>query len=357
MKIVKVKPRVGHMISKIDVKVIATVVCSVCISQALSNTHIFGGESINNARIFRDVSPSVFKVTSIEYMNDPFSPGNASKKINGTGTGFMYRGKDYVITNAHVVLDSMKVKVDDMDAEIVGVDTKRDIALLKLDVGDRAIKPLQKCIDPASVGDTVLALGNPLGFEKSLTSGIVSGIDRSLSSETSVPLMQLIQTDASINPGNSGGPLLSGKDGCVLGVNTALVSPGTGGGNAGLGFAIPMEVVDQIIDNIINQGEQKEEVALGVSLLPDIYSDGLGVDGVIIANVFPGGLGEQIGLQGTYRDVQGRPNIGDIILEINGKKIEKLADVYVAMQKVVKGELLSLKILKFEGVVDVTVQT
>lgn len=358
MKFVKLQPRVSHMMSHIDVKMIATVACSVCISHFSC-----GLDSSMNARIFNDISPSVFKVTSIEYTNDPFSPGNAKKKINGIGTGFMYLGKDYVITNAHVVGNSMKVTVDDMDAEIVGIDMRRDIALLKVNMENRVgvgadIKPLKKCLDPTRVGDTVLALGNPLGFERSLTRGIVSGIDRTLNSETSVPLMQLIQTDASINPGNSGGPLLSAKDGCVLGVNTALVSPGASGGNAGLGFAIPMDVVDQIIDNIINQeGEQKEEVTLGVSLLPDIYSDGLGVDGVIVANVFPGGLAERIGLEGTYRDAQGRPKIGDIILEINSKKIEKLTDVYVAMQKVVKGQVLTLRILKFEGIIEVTVQT
>lgn len=352
MKIVKIKPRVASMLSQIDVKVVATIAVSVCVSQALM--HI-GVES--SSRIFNNASPSVFKVTNIEYHSDPFSPKNTSKKINGIGTGFLYHSKDYVITNAHVVADSMNVKVDDMDAEVVGVDVVRDVALLKINVVDETMQPLRRCEDPAKVGDAVLAIGNPLGFEKSLSRGIVSGIDRTLNTdkEMSAPLLHLIQTDTSINPGNSGGPLIKIKRHCVLGMNTAVVS--SSGGSSGLGFAIPMDVVDQIIDNIINQREEKEEVTLGVSLLPDIYSDGLGVEGVIIAHVFPDGIGESIGLQGTYRDAHGRPNVGDILLAINGKKTEKISDVYVAMQGVEKNSILSLRILKSDGIVDIRVQT
>lgn len=348
----------NNIVRIIDTKIVASVAAAVCINQTLLG---IGYGAVGNYNIFKKVESRVFRISSIDMKRDPFSPGNAKENIGGVGTGFLYHGKNYVVTNAHVVADSPIIKVDDMDASVVGMDLKHDIAVLKISGGKDMVgwgeaEPLKKCEGVPHIGDPVLALGNPLGFEKSLSSGIISGVDRVLESGIRTPLIKLLQTDASINPGNSGGPLLDAMKGCVVGVNTAIVSHN--GGGTGLGFAVPINVVDDVVNDIItgNMGENTN-IQLGVMFLPEIYSDGLGVKGLIVAGILPNSIGEKIGLEGTYRDVQGRPHIGDIVLEINGVKIDKVVDIYVAMEGVVKGNIVTIKVLKYDGIVDYSVQT
>ena len=231
-----------------------------------------------------------------------------------------------------------------MPATLVGADMLHDIAVLKL--GDSDMKPLSKCTEPAVVGEKILAIGNPYGFDKSMSAGIISGVDRVLGDEHRT-LYNLLQLDAAINPGNSGGPLLSADHGCVIGVNTAIAS--TSGSSAGLGFAIPIDLVTDIANDIIEEKHSKL-LQLGIAMLPDSYSNALGVHGVIIADVLPNSIASELGLSGTYRDNFGRPMLGDIIIGINGQPIVKGSDIHKVLSKLSKGDKLELQILRSTGV-------
>lgn len=292
--------------------------------------------------IYKITSPSIVSISSIDFKQDPFAPRTLMEYNVGSGTGFVYKDSYYVVTNAHVIQQATEVKVNDNDAKIIGVDKQLDIALLYVE-DQTNFKPLEPCDTTPKVGTQVLALGNPFGFTKTLTSGIISATDRVLESDNHSPLIHLIQTDAAINPGNSGGPLLEARSGCVLGMNTAIVSPS--GSSSGIGFAIPINTIESIVNDIIND-TGKENVQLGVTLLPDEYTIGLGIDGVIIADVLPGSVAETYGIKGTYRDEYGRPFLGDIIIEINGKRIQKRSDIYVELGSLRKGDTIELSILR-----------
>lgn len=307
---------------------------------------IIGGLALRNeyvlspAKIYKNTAPSIVTVTSMALEKDPFSPRKLIEVPNGSGAGFFFVRDDYIVTNAHVVKDADTVMVNNETATIVGVDSVHDIALLQLSRNN--MKPLKKCAEPAVVGDSVLAIGNPYGFEKSISTGIISGVDRDMSN-----LVGLIQTDAAINPGNSGGPLIAADIGCVLGINTAIAS--ANGSSSGLGFAIPIDIVDDIVGKII---EQKPHITfqLGVTLLPDNYANILGVHGAIIADVIPDGLGNILGLIGTYRDDFGRPMLGDIIIEINGNPVKHCSDVKKFLVRVGQGDVIKLKVLRSTGI-------
>ena len=293
--------------------------------------------SMSPHQVYEKVSPSVVSVTAITLERDPFEPQSLREHTSGTGTGFVFLKNNLVITNAHVIQDAFKIKIDDADAvdvNIVSIDTQHDIAILNV---TSQKEPLQKCSWTPNIGDSVITIGDPYGFKKSMTMGIVSGLHRSLdSSDAKPPLVDLIQTDAPINPGNSGGPLLDANHGCVIGVNTALVS--SDGSSSGLGFAIP-----------INAVENDTHFTLGVTVLPDTYSNGLGIDGVIIADVVPGGVASSMGLVGTYRDEYGRPQIGDIIIEINKTQIKNRSDLHQVLNNINEKMKLEIVVLQKDG--------
>ena len=311
--------------------------------------------------IFKRLSPSIVTVSSYGIHRDPFSPDNMIEYPQGTGTGFSFGGNGYIVTNNHVINDAFDIKITtqdevEIDAQIVGKDEKHDVALLHISESrsslpngeSRSLPNLKKCINPAIVGESVLAIGNPYGFDHSMTSGIISGIQRSLESEDKPPLLNLLQTDAAINPGNSGGPLLDATTGCLLGVNTAIVSPS--GANSGIGFAIPIDRVNNIVNMIQEKIEAEKPVQLGVTLLPDKYADVLGINGIIIADIIPDSSADKIGLAGTQRDKYNRPIIGDIIIEFKNKEIKKAVDLYKILDSLKIGDIVELKVLRSTGV-------
>lgn len=323
---------------------------------------IIGNHGPSPSMIYNRVSPSIVTVSSLDVTNDPFSPGRVRDVPEGTGTGFSYKNKKYIVTNYHVIKDAFNIKVTTIDgreikAKLVGKDIANDIALLDiLDTPDaldtlntldtKTLKPLLKCENSPKIGEDVIAIGNPFGFDRTMTTGIVSGLDRQLSSLDMPPLLNLIQTDTSINPGNSGGPLLS-MNGCVLGMNTAIISPN--GTSSGVGFAIPIDNINNIVSRIIS-GSSYEKIRLGITFLPDTYSEMLGINGVIIAEVFPDEYGSRIGLIGTHRDKYDRPIIGDIIIGINGNNIKNKDDIYKVLDKVKKGDTIRLDISRSTGI-------
>ena len=301
------------------------------------------------AVIFSNAAPSIVKVSSFGIQNDPFAPGNGVEYLKGTGTGFSFNNKKYIVTNAHVIEDSFRIKVtnldgDEIDTDIVGEDIKHDIAVLRINNKSNKFNPLKKCIIPAQVGQYVLAIGNPFGLDRSMSAGIISGIKRTLDADDKPPLINLLQTDASINPGNSGGPLLDAEFGCILGMNTAIISQ-----SSGVGFAIPIDIVDKSVSDIIS-GKKHSYVKLGISLLPDKFSDIFGIDGIIVSDVINDGNAKKIGLIGTRRDEYNRPIIGDIIIGIENEKIKKGSDLYRILDKLSVGDTINLRVLRSTGI-------
>jgi S1-C subfamily serine protease len=326
---------------------LATVTATLTVEHLVHNmTHVTPND------IYKKVSDSVVTITSSVIHTDPFSPKSVTESKLGTGTGFYYKNDGYVVTNAHVVDGAFSVQINDNDAVVVGTDSAHDIAILKTEESITNPRPIIKCRQEPFIGQSVLAIGNPYGFDRSMSEGIISGTSRILDSEDHT-LFNLLQIDAAINPGNSGGPLLNADNGCLLGVNTAIISQS--GSSSGVGFAVPIAVVDEVANQIINH-QVKDKLQLGVTLLPDKYSNILGVDGIIIADIIPGSISDHLGLQGTQRDDYGRPMIGDIIIGINGKKISKNSDLVSVLDKLRKGDIVELNVIRSSGIENFKIQ-
>lgn len=321
----RVPPMTRHLVEKCSV-----VICSVALTLLAERVSMNTTE-----QIYKNAVKSVVSIASYEISPDAFSSSLKQTKTS-TGTGFAY--DKYIITNAHVVQDAIDIRINDQDSDVVKTDINHDLGLLEV---KKTFPKLEKCTSPVRIGQKVLAIGNPYGYEFSLSAGIISGTDRVLESEHI--LTNLIQTDAAVNPGNSGGPLLDAETGCVLGMNTAIISPS--GGNTGVGFAIPIDMIDEFIKE---DGEM--HVHLGISMLPDKYADFLGVHGVIVKDVFPDSIGERLGLSGTYRDEYDRPELGDIIIGINNKQVNKQGDLLDAIETMKIHDIIELHVLTKNGI-------
>lgn len=311
----------------------------------------------NESVVFDRVAPSIVTVSSMVTNHDLFSPSFILSK-DGEGSGFSFRDGKYVVTNAHVIHDADSVLITNYDgnvfeASVVGQDPIHDIALLEVEDKNR-MQPLHKCTVGANIGDHVLAIGNPFGMGHSLTSGIISGVNRSVNSSyiNGHPLVNLLQTDTTINPGNSGGPLLSANRGCIVGVNTALLSPN--GTNAGIGLAIPVDAIDRIVNDII-LNRPSSKVQLGITVLPDSVADLLGIKGVIVRTIIPGSYAELSGIVGSQRDELGRPVLGDIICGINNIVIRNNLDLYTVLDGLSVGDRIVINVMRTNGIEDVQI--
>jgi len=276
----------------------------------------------------------------------------------GLGSGFVFDKKGHIITNAHVVKDAKKVVITFLDgrsynAEIIGVDTFTDIAVIKVNAGLSLLHPLS--LGDSSnlrVGEPVAAIGNPFGLSGSMTSGIVSQLGRLLPSGAGYSIPDVIQTDAAINPGNSGGPLLNMR-GEIVGINTAIQS--ATGEFAGVGFAIPSQTLAKIVPSLIKNGEYKHPW-IGISgrdIGPDLakvlkLNDALGF---LVVTVIPDSPASRAGLQGSENTVEmdGIQYIvgGDIILSVDGLEVRKISDILIHLQRAKSvGDEMVLEIIR-----------
>jgi S1-C subfamily serine protease len=214
-----------------------------------------------NIELFRQASPSVVYITVLSRRLDAFSL-NVYEIPEGTGSGFIWDDQGHIITNFHVIRNAQAAQVTLADhstynAGLVGIAPNKDLAVLKIDAPKKLLRPLPiGTSHDLVVGQKTFAIGNPFGLDQTLTTGVVSALGREIRSATRQPIAGVIQTDAAINPGNSGGPLLDSA-GRLIGVNTAIYSPS--GAYAGIGFAIPVDTVNEVIPLLIRQGKTKPE--------------------------------------------------------------------------------------------------
>jgi S1-C subfamily serine protease len=306
--------------------------------------------------LFRQVSPSVVYITTLARQRDFFSL-NIAEIPQGSGSGFIWDPEGHVITNFHVLqgASSAKVTLADhsvWDAQLVGVAPDHDLAVLYIRAPKNQLRPLAIGTSAdLEVGQSVFAIGNPFGLDQTLTTGIISALGREINATTGRTIAGVIQTDAAINPGNSGGPLLDSA-GRLIGVNTAIVSPS--GSYSGIGFAVPVDTVNRIVPQLIRQGAITR-AGLGIRV-NDNLSRRLNLPGVLIIDVDKGSTAEAAGLRSMRVDAQGEVKLGDVIVAIDGERIETSNDLFTAMEKRAVGETVKVTVLRGETRVSLAVR-
>ncbi len=274
--------------------------------------------------VFREASPSVVYITSSALRRSPFNL-NIFEIPRGAGSGFIYDRDGHIVTNLHVIQEGTRwmVTLDDQsqwDARLVGQAPDKDIAVLKIEAPSERLKPLPiGASHDLQVGQKVFAIGNPFGLDHTLTTGVVSALGREITSLTGRPIQDVIQTDAAINPGNSGGPLLDSA-GRLIGVNTQIASPT--GANAGIGFAVPADVVNRVVPDLIRYGRVIRP-GLGVIVATDHAARQLGLkSGVLLVDVPKDSAAAAAGLRGTILTRDGRiVQLGDIVTKVDQRPI------------------------------------
>jgi S1-C subfamily serine protease len=283
-----------------------------------------------------------------------------------TGSGFLIDNDGHVLTNAHVVAGAQKVEVQlgsgaEQQAQVVGSDPSSDIALLKVDNTEGANPLPLGDSSKVEVGDPVVAIGNPFALDRTVTSGIVSALQRQIQAPNGFSISDVIQTDAAINPGNSGGPLIDGA-GQVIGINSQIESQS--GGNEGVGFAVPIKTAADVVSQLENGG-QVHQAYLGISgsdITPEIaHALNLPVtQGVLIERVLSGGPADDAGIKGAtgQATISGQtfPVGGDIITKVDGKPISGMDDVVSAVNDHKPGDEITLTIFSGGQQKDVTVK-
>jgi 2-alkenal reductase len=312
--------------------------------------------------IYKRVSPAVV------YIEVP----NASEENDrGSGSGLVYDREGHVVTNAHVVRNADRIRVyfsDDTiaEAEILGIDTDADLAVLQVDVPDEILIPAEMGSSAnLEVGQLAIAIGNPYGYERTLTVGYISALGRVLRQESGFSIAEVIQTDAAINPGNSGGPLLD-SEGRVIGVNSYYRPSSPLGGSVGIGFAVPVDQVRLVVPELIAHGRYRHPW-LGISgyaLRPELIEAlDLTVEyGALVTETIADGPSERAGVRGGTRavEVTGYPETvlagGDVIIAIDGIAVRGMDDIITYLQQTQVGQQVTLTLIRDGRELDLLVE-
>jgi putative serine protease PepD len=282
--------------------------------------------------LYERVAPSVVEITvtggseSSDAVPEPFGPPEGQPQ--GTGTGWVYDSEGHIVTNHHVVAGAETVEVRFADgteatARVVATDSSTDVALLELEEEQDKAAPLTRgSTESLQIGDPVVAIGSPFGLEGTLTTGVVSGLDRTLTAPDGFTIDRAVQTDAALNPGNSGGPLLDGR-GRVVGMNSQIATQS--GGNEGIGYAVPIETVKSVVSQLLSDGEV-EHAYLGVRV-----SDA--EDGARLEEVVQGGPAADAGLEA-----------GDVVTKIGGKDVNNADDLRAAVDVQAPGDEVKVEV-------------
>lgn len=307
---------------------------------------------LHTIRLFEEASPSVCYITT-KAQRRSFWTRDVTEVEAGSGSGFVWDNSGHIITNYHVIKGASKAIVtlaggESYEATLIGVAKEKDLAVLKVDAPARELQPIPVgSSEGIRVGQAVYAIGNPFGLDQTLTTGIISALDREINSQANVPIAGVIQSDAAINPGNSGGPLLDSK-GLLIGVNTAIYSPS--GASAGIGFSIPVDVVRAVIPDLIRYGETRR-----ATLGAEFYLLNRG-RGLAFYKLSPAGPAATSGIRGITRDGRGNLVLGDVLLGINGKPVRTNTEVFLEMEKYDPGEYVRLNVVRDEQEVEVKVR-
>lgn len=301
-------------------------------------------DEANTTEVFSNASPSVVYVTSTALRRQMFSL-NVLEIPQGAGSGFVWDDSGLIVTNYHVVARANKLTVTlsdqrEFDAKVVGLAPERDLAVLRLIAPPEGLVelPLGDSSE-LSVGRKVLAIGNPFGLDTTLTVGVVSALGREIQSPSGRKIRGVIQTDAAINPGNSGGPLLNSL-GQLIGVNTAIYSPS--GASAGIGFAIPVSTVKEVVPQLIAYGKILRPV-LGIERASDQWIKRNGIKGVPIVRTYRGFPADEAGMIGASRVGRSDIVLGDVITAVDGQAIKTNEDFLSAMEKHRVGDIVSIE--------------
>lgn len=303
----------------------------------------------SNIEIFEQTSPSVVYITTLtDTLN--FWTRDITRIPRGTGSGFIWDSNGHIITNYHVLDGASAIKIHLNDqrtfiAQFIGASPDHDLAVLRIPMHIKMPQPIPiGTSDDLQVGQMMYAIGNPFGLDKTLTTGVVSALNRSLHANNGAVIEGLIQTDAAINPGNSGGPLLDSA-GRLVGINTAIYSPS--GAYAGIGFAVPVDTVNRIVPQIIAHGSYQRP-KLGITINEEInqkITKQLGTSGVAVIEVKPNTSAALAGLVGIKR-INNILVSGDLIIGINDTPINSIKTLLATLEKYTIGDEVKVKMLR-----------
>jgi S1-C subfamily serine protease len=300
----------------------------------------------NTIDVFGENAESVVFIRNVKVQYNPWVRDNTEVQ-QGTGSGFVWDRDGHIVTNYHVVRGGERFIVTfadgtSYDAEPVGGDVNKDLAVLRVDEPGISLNPVERGdSDALLVGQKVLAIGNPFGLDQTLTTGVISALGREIRSLANVPIVDVIQTDASINPGNSGGPLLDSR-GQLIGVNTAIIN--RTGANVGIGFAVPVNTVERIVPQIIRTG-RTQRAGLGIGIVSTRDMARLGVEGVGVREVVRGSPASRAGIEPLRQDRRGRV-YGDVIIALEGESIRGYDDLYKLLDGFEPGERVEIRVLR-----------
>jgi S1-C subfamily serine protease len=303
----------------------------------------------NNVEVYKAISPGVVSIKSTSYRQNYFGQ---VEEGSGSGSGSVIDDQGHILTNYHVIEGAEKLSASiggdkTYPATVVGGDPDTDLAVIKIQAPREqlTVVPLGDS-DALVVGQKVLAIGNPFGFDRTLTTGVISGLQRPIHARNGRPIEGAIQTDASINPGNSGGPLLDSR-GRMIGINSQILSPS--GASAGVGFAIPVSIAKRVVPELIKNGVVRRP-KLGVGTRDIKYLRGqveLPVaEGVMIWEIAPNGSAAVAGLRGLMQTGDGDIIMGDIIVAIDGEKISERDDLFRVLDKHKVGDVVKVDIFR-----------
>jgi S1-C subfamily serine protease len=309
------------------------------------------GDEALYVKIYSQAAPAVANIVTRTLEYDVFME---PVPVEGAGSGFVIDPRGYILTNFHVVQNAQNISVtlgdrSHYEAKFIGADERNDIALIKIDPKDRKLPALTMGdSDNLQVGQRVLAIGNPFGFQSTLTTGVVSALGRTVQTGQTTVIDGAIQTDAAINQGNSGGPLLN-SHGEVIGINSAIYTPS--GTTAGIGFAIPISTAKQIAQDLITEGHvRRASMGVEARLLTPPIAEALHLpvtEGLLIERVTPGGPAASAGLKGGDRQaVLGMRRIllgGDVVTGIDGRPITGQMDLNLALNRKRPGDKVKVE--------------
>jgi 2-alkenal reductase len=305
-----------------------------------------------NIELFRSAAASVAYITTEQVRFNPFRGATVAR---GAGSGFIWDAAGHVVTNFHVIegASTVYVQLDQgtpMHARVVGGSAAYDIAVVRLSNPPPGLRPLPLAMSQnLAVGQVAYAIGNPFGLTRTLTTGIVSALERHLPTAQGREVRGVIQTDAAINPGNSGGPLLD-SSGRLIGVTTAILSES--GSSAGVGFAIPVDLVNRVVPQIISHGRAPLP---GIGIVPadERLAAQLGVPGVVVLGVKPGSPADRAGIR-PFDPRSGA--VGDIIVAAQARRTPTAADLTAVLEEAGVGTQVSLTIIRGEAQRETTVE-